>query len=471
MSEGVGAARSTLWARFRGSKAFLPATIAVPTMLFMGGGIGSYAAWDATRIDVPLAVGQELPAGTELLERFGLAVEPVALSDTRLDPACYSISEQSVPAGTRVVPEDTLIALTIEPRSLPMPRVVGKSLADAQSELLTNCLHTEVLNAWCLPARFSGPTESLTSRSLQTETGFTFVASTGRLEHPSLDPSPTWPVCEQRARPATELPAGSTVEVALTVPLTTVPTTEASMLEDALAALRITTDGCVLEPRVTAIFEPDPTALRGISLPPAVEMARWEVVSLKPATTHAVLCGSEVVVEVAWPPTTMPTLLGLNHVGQSVQSDTAATATLKAANLKASCSGSGTVTRQVPEAGTPTPIGTAVTCVAEVVVPSIVGLELATAASALSSAGVTGGCTGLGIVVSQTPQAGSVLTGTQRVTCEAKVPQPVIPFVGGSTAHYANCSEARAAGVAPIYRGEPGYRSGLDRDNDGIACE
>ncbi|WP_216638603.1 excalibur calcium-binding domain-containing protein [Mycobacterium colombiense] len=24
---------------------------------------------------------------------------------------------------------------------------------------------------------------------------------------------------------------------------------------------------------------------------------------------------------------------------------------------------------------------------------------------------------------------------------------------------------------APIYRGQPGYRSGLDRDNDGIACE
>lgn len=37
--------------------------------------------------------------------------------------------------------------------------------------------------------------------------------------------------------------------------------------------------------------------------------------------------------------------------------------------------------------------------------------------------------------------------------------------------YYKNCSEARAAGAAPIYRGEPGYRKGLDRDNDGIACE
>ena len=40
-----------------------------------------------------------------------------------------------------------------------------------------------------------------------------------------------------------------------------------------------------------------------------------------------------------------------------------------------------------------------------------------------------------------------------------------------SETYYANCAEARAAGAAPIYRGEPGYRSGLDRDNDGIACE
>lgn len=37
--------------------------------------------------------------------------------------------------------------------------------------------------------------------------------------------------------------------------------------------------------------------------------------------------------------------------------------------------------------------------------------------------------------------------------------------------YYRNCSAARAAGAAPIYRGEPGYRAELDRDGDGIACE
>lgn len=37
--------------------------------------------------------------------------------------------------------------------------------------------------------------------------------------------------------------------------------------------------------------------------------------------------------------------------------------------------------------------------------------------------------------------------------------------------YYPNCAAARAAGAAPIYRGEPGYGRHLDRDNDGKACE
>ena len=37
--------------------------------------------------------------------------------------------------------------------------------------------------------------------------------------------------------------------------------------------------------------------------------------------------------------------------------------------------------------------------------------------------------------------------------------------------YYKNCAEACAAGVAPLHRGDPGYRPGLDRDGDGIACE
>ena len=43
------------------------------------------------------------------------------------------------------------------------------------------------------------------------------------------------------------------------------------------------------------------------------------------------------------------------------------------------------------------------------------------------------------------------------------------PASGG--AYYARCKDAWAAGAAPLHRGEPGYRTGLDRDGDGIACE
>lgn len=37
--------------------------------------------------------------------------------------------------------------------------------------------------------------------------------------------------------------------------------------------------------------------------------------------------------------------------------------------------------------------------------------------------------------------------------------------------YYANCAAVRAAGKAPLRRGQPGYRAGLDRDGDGVACE
>ena len=55
----------------------------------------------------------------------------------------------------------------------------------------------------------------------------------------------------------------------------------------------------------------------------------------------------------------------------------------------------------------------------------------------------------------------------------AALPAPVVEAAPApsSSAYYDNCSAARAAGAAPLYVGDPGYRSGLDRDNDGVACE
>ncbi|WP_083949137.1 excalibur calcium-binding domain-containing protein [Sphingobium cloacae] len=53
----------------------------------------------------------------------------------------------------------------------------------------------------------------------------------------------------------------------------------------------------------------------------------------------------------------------------------------------------------------------------------------------------------------------AVATGMAR----ARPPEP-----GDS---WGGCNDARAAGTSPIYRGEPGYRSDMDGDDDGIACE
>lgn len=37
--------------------------------------------------------------------------------------------------------------------------------------------------------------------------------------------------------------------------------------------------------------------------------------------------------------------------------------------------------------------------------------------------------------------------------------------------HYGGCNEVRAAGKAPLYRGDPGYSAHMDGDSDGVACE
>ena len=51
----------------------------------------------------------------------------------------------------------------------------------------------------------------------------------------------------------------------------------------------------------------------------------------------------------------------------------------------------------------------------------------------------------------------------------APVPEP--ETAPTQNVYYPNCKAAKAAGAAPLYQGEPGYRSELDRDQDGVACE
>ncbi|AKE41983.1 putative calcium-binding protein [Corynebacterium kutscheri] len=50
-------------------------------------------------------------------------------------------------------------------------------------------------------------------------------------------------------------------------------------------------------------------------------------------------------------------------------------------------------------------------------------------------------------------------------------PAPVQNHTTNTNSYYRDCAAVRSAGKAPLYRGQPGYRPGLDRDGDGVACE
>lgn len=74
------------------------------------------------------------------------------------------------------------------------------------------------------------------------------------------------------------------------------------------------------------------------------------------------------------------------------------------------------------------------------------------------------------------PTAAPVVVA-QPVVADPPVPVPaaasptLTPVPPPAAVYFANCTAARNAGAAPVYRGDPGYRSALDRDNDGVGCE
>lgn len=96
----------------------------------------------------------------------------------------------------------------------------------------------------------------------------------------------------------------------------------------------------------------------------------------------------------------------------------------------------------------------------------------------------------VGATTYRTDQQGTVTVvvqpgGRYAVTTEKGVPVPAKQPSAGSTTStarppvpatpvsrtYRSCAEARAAGAAPLRRGQPGYNAALDRDGDGTACE
>jgi hypothetical protein len=77
-------------------------------------------------------------------------------------------------------------------------------------------------------------------------------------------------------------------------------------------------------------------------------------------------------------------------------------------------------------------------------------------------------------VAADTGAAAGCVYGTTTPTAPTPPAAPAAPpttAAADSSVYYANCAAARTAGAAPLHVGDPGYRKGLDRDDDGIACE
>ncbi|MBF6213972.1 excalibur calcium-binding domain-containing protein [Nocardia puris] len=81
----------------------------------------------------------------------------------------------------------------------------------------------------------------------------------------------------------------------------------------------------------------------------------------------------------------------------------------------------------------------------------------------------------VGLTVLAAPAAlantGSAGTGSSAIdTGSAATGSAGLSQTGSAGGAFRNCDEARAAGRAPIFRGEPGYGPHLDPDGDGFAC-
>lgn len=90
------------------------------------------------------------------------------------------------------------------------------------------------------------------------------------------------------------------------------------------------------------------------------------------------------------------------------------------------------------------------------------------AKSILLGAGALGAVLGVGSVVMSPEGRAAVATNARDVAVATGVKRAREPQAGD---HWGGCDSARAAGTAPIFRGEPGYRPEMDGDDDGIACE
>lgn len=89
-------------------------------------------------------------------------------------------------------------------------------------------------------------------------------------------------------------------------------------------------------------------------------------------------------------------------------------------------------------------------------------------AKLLGAAAALGAVVGLGSIAASEGGPQQIASAVHSLAVATGAARVRAPQAGD---YWPGCDAARAAGTSPIYRSEPGYRSGMDGDGDGIACE
>lgn len=86
----------------------------------------------------------------------------------------------------------------------------------------------------------------------------------------------------------------------------------------------------------------------------------------------------------------------------------------------------------------------------------------------LGLAAVLGATVGVGTIAIDKDGRAGIASALKPIAVKAGLARARQPQPGDQ---WGGCDDARAAGTAPIYSGEPGYRENMDGDGDGVACE
>lgn len=86
----------------------------------------------------------------------------------------------------------------------------------------------------------------------------------------------------------------------------------------------------------------------------------------------------------------------------------------------------------------------------------------------LSLAALLGATVGVGTIAIDMDGRASIASAVKPIAVKAGLARARAPQPGDN---WGGCDDARAAGTAPIYSGEPDYSGNMDGDGDGIACE